>query len=46
MQDFVYIKDLSGHVGREVVLRGWVYNTRFSGKIGTTDRVFECGCRK
>ena len=34
MPDHVYIRDLADHVGREVLLRGWVYNTRFSGKIG------------
>ena len=34
MQGHVYIQDLAGHVGQEVLLRGWVYNTRFSGKIG------------
>ncbi|MCC6276925.1 MAG: asparagine--tRNA ligase [Oligoflexia bacterium] len=29
----VYISDLSQHVGQTVELRGWVYNTRSSGKI-------------
>jgi asparaginyl-tRNA synthetase len=29
----VYIKDLSRHVGEEVTLRGWLYNTRSSGKL-------------
>src|SRR5205807_6868376 len=29
----VYIDDLSGHVGEEVTLRGWLYNRRSSGKI-------------
>lgn len=28
-----YIADLSKHVGQTVELRGWVYNTRSSGKI-------------
>ncbi len=28
-----YIEDLSKHVGREVTLRGWLYNKRSSGKI-------------
>ena len=28
-----YIEDLSAHVGREVTLRGWLYNKRSSGKI-------------
>ena len=29
----VYIEDLSGHVGKGVTLRGWLYNKRSSGKI-------------
>jgi asparaginyl-tRNA synthetase len=29
----VYIRDLSSHVGEEVTLRGWLYNTRSSGKL-------------
>lgn len=29
----VYIKDLSRHVGEEVVIKGWLYNSRSSGKI-------------
>jgi asparaginyl-tRNA synthetase len=29
----VYIKDLRGHAGQPVELRGWVYNTRSGGKI-------------
>jgi len=29
----VYISDLSKHVGKEVVVRGWLYNNRSSGKI-------------
>lgn len=29
----VYIKDLSRHDGEEVTLRGWIYNTRSSGKL-------------
>ncbi|HVF29071.1 MAG TPA: asparagine--tRNA ligase [Pyrinomonadaceae bacterium] len=28
-----YIKELSGHVGEEVTIRGWVYNLRSSGKL-------------
>ncbi|HEY6803566.1 MAG TPA: asparagine--tRNA ligase [Pyrinomonadaceae bacterium] len=28
-----YINQLSGHVGSEVVLKGWLYNIRSSGKI-------------
>ncbi len=31
--DPVYIADLASHVGKSVVLRGWVFNTRSSGKI-------------
>ncbi len=30
---WVYVSDLSNHVGETVELRGWVYNTRSSGKI-------------
>jgi asparaginyl-tRNA synthetase len=29
----IYIEDLSGHVGEETTLRGWLYNKRSSGKI-------------
>jgi asparaginyl-tRNA synthetase len=29
----VYINQLSRHVGEEVTLRGWLYNTRSSGKL-------------
>src|SRR5829696_7492290 len=29
----VYINQLSSHVGEEVTVRGWVYNTRSSGKL-------------
>src|ERR1044072_6523080 len=29
----VYINQLSNHVGAEVVLKGWLYNLRSSGKI-------------
>lgn len=29
----VYIKDLSSHEGDEVTIRGWIYNTRSSGKL-------------
>jgi asparaginyl-tRNA synthetase len=32
-RNYVYIDDLAGHVGRTVNLRGWVYNTRSSGKV-------------
>ena len=31
--DQVYIADLASHVGKSVTLRGWVFNTRSSGKI-------------
>ncbi|HVN29778.1 MAG TPA: asparagine--tRNA ligase [Candidatus Binataceae bacterium] len=30
---WVYIEDLSKHVGQDVELRGWLYNKRSSGKI-------------
>jgi asparaginyl-tRNA synthetase len=30
---WVYIEDLSGRVGQEVTLRGWLYNRRSSGKV-------------
>ncbi|HZI17200.1 MAG TPA: asparagine--tRNA ligase [Pyrinomonadaceae bacterium] len=29
----VYVRDLSRHVGEEVTLRGWLFNTRSSGKL-------------
>ncbi len=29
----VYINELSRHVGEEIVLRGWLYNMRSSGKL-------------
>ena len=28
-----YIRDLSGHIGEEVTLKGWLYNMRSSGKL-------------
>lgn len=31
--NWVYIEDLKEHVGKEVELRGWLYNSRFSGKL-------------
>jgi len=34
MNNQARICELHEHVGEEVTLRGWVYNTRFSGKIG------------
>jgi asparaginyl-tRNA synthetase len=30
---YIYIEELSAHAGESVDLRGWVYNTRSSGKI-------------
>jgi asparaginyl-tRNA synthetase len=30
---WVYIEDLSGHLGEEVTLKGWLYNRRSSGKV-------------
>ncbi len=30
---WVYIEDLKEHVGEDVEIRGWLYNSRFSGKI-------------
>lgn len=32
-QNQTYIKNLGEHVGREVTLKGWLYNIRSSGKI-------------
>ncbi len=29
----INIKDLSQHVGKEITLRGWIYNKRSSGKV-------------
>ena len=31
--DRVFIKDIADHVGEEVLLKGWMYNLRSSGKI-------------
>ena len=31
--DKVYISDVSEHVGKEVTVRGWLYNKRSSGKL-------------
>src|SRR3989339_620401 len=33
MKPSVYIKDLKDYVGKEVTLKGWLYNKRSSGKI-------------
>lgn len=33
MRPTVYIKDLKNHVGKEVTLKGWLYNKRSSGKL-------------
>ena len=30
---WVYIEDIAGHSGREVEVRGWIYNKRSSGKV-------------
>ena len=32
-KDFVYIEDLSKHVGERVTVKGWVSQKRSSGKI-------------
>lgn len=29
----IYVKDLKNHIGKDVTLRGWLYNRRSSGKI-------------
>ncbi|HEX8091022.1 MAG TPA: asparagine--tRNA ligase [Blastocatellia bacterium] len=31
--DHTYIKDVSKHVGKEVIIKGWLYNMRSSGKL-------------
>ena len=31
--NWVYIEDLKDYVGKDVEIRGWLYNSRFSGKI-------------
>jgi len=33
LMKWVYISDLSNHIGETIELRGWVYNLRSSGKI-------------
>lgn len=32
-KSYVYVEDLHKHVGEEVTLKGWVYNTRGKGKL-------------
>src|SRR5690606_36228487 len=34
MTNRVYIEDLKQHIGSVVELRGWLYNSRASGKLG------------
>ena len=31
--DQTYIRDVSGHVGEEITIKGWLYNIRSSGKL-------------
>ncbi|HUF05163.1 MAG TPA: asparagine--tRNA ligase [Aridibacter sp.] len=33
MMDQTYVEDLSGRIGEDVVLKGWLYNSRSSGKL-------------
>jgi asparaginyl-tRNA synthetase len=33
MPPFVYVENVGAHEGEEVILRGWVYNRRSSGKL-------------
>jgi len=33
MTKWVYIKDVSSYVGEEILLKGWVYNKRDSGRV-------------
>lgn len=33
MMDQTYVDDLSGRIGEDVVLKGWLYNSRSSGKL-------------
>lgn len=33
MKPEIYIKDLAEHVGKEITLKGWLYNKRASGKV-------------
>lgn len=33
MMDQTYVEDLSGMIGEDVVLKGWLYNSRSSGKL-------------
>lgn len=33
MPKHVYIQDIAGHVGKDVTLKGWLYNSRSSGKL-------------
>jgi asparaginyl-tRNA synthetase len=31
--DQTYIRDVSGHIGEEIIIKGWLYNIRSSGKL-------------
>ena len=33
MLDKIRVKDVGGYVGREITLKGWLYNKRSSGKL-------------
>lgn len=33
MAKHVYIQDIAGHVGKDVTLKGWLYNSRSGGKL-------------
>lgn len=33
MKDQVYISDVAKHVGKEITIKGWLYNIRSSGKL-------------
>src|SRR5438128_10169637 len=33
MPDWVYVSDIARHQGQEVMLKGWLYNKRSSGKL-------------
>lgn len=33
MRERAWISDIANHVGEEVIIKGWLYNKRSSGKI-------------
>ncbi len=36
-----YVNELKNHIGKEVTLKGWLYNTRSSGKLAAFSYIIE-----